>query len=66
MYETKIHDIDDLRKLLMETCFEFDRNIVDAGAIIWDHASMLVVDTLNTCCDLSVYLYDSPAHFVNC
>jgi len=34
MYETKIHDIDDLRKLLMETCFEFDRNIVDAGAII--------------------------------
>jgi len=25
MYETKIHDIDDLRKRLMQTCFDSDR-----------------------------------------
>jgi len=31
MYETKIYDIDDLRKWLMQTCFDFDQNIVDAG-----------------------------------
>jgi len=34
MYETKIHDIDDLRKRLMQTCFEFDQNIIDAGVTI--------------------------------
>jgi len=31
VHETKIHDIDDLRKRLMQTCFDFDRNIIDAG-----------------------------------
>ena len=25
VHETKIHDIDDLRKRLMQTCFDFDR-----------------------------------------
>jgi len=34
VYETKIHDIDDLRKLLIETCFDFDQNIIDAGVAI--------------------------------
>ena len=32
--ETKIHDIDDLRRCLIQTCFEFDRNIVNAGVTI--------------------------------
>jgi len=30
VYETKIHDIDDLRKRLMQTCFDF----VNAGVTI--------------------------------
>jgi len=34
VYETKIHDIDDLRKRLMQTCFDFDQNIIDAGVTI--------------------------------
>jgi len=34
VHETKIHDIDDLLKRLMQTCFEFDRNIIDAGVAI--------------------------------
>jgi len=37
MHETKIVDINDLQKRLMQTCFDFDQNIVDAGVTIWDH-----------------------------
>jgi len=60
VYETKIHDIDDLRKCLMQTCFDFDGNIIDAGVTIWDHVCMLVVDTLNTCSDRNVHFYSTP------
>jgi len=28
-----------------------------------DHLCMLVMDTLNTCSDMNVHLYDSPEHF---
>jgi len=34
VYETKIHDIDDLQKRLMQTCFDFDRNVINAGVTI--------------------------------
>jgi len=34
VYETKIHGIDNLRKWLMQTCFDFDRNIIDAAVAI--------------------------------
>jgi len=34
VHETKIHDIDDLQKRLMRTCFDFDRNIINAGVTI--------------------------------
>jgi len=34
MYETKIHDIDNLQKRLMQTCFDFDRYIIHAGMTI--------------------------------
>jgi len=34
MHETMIHDIDDLRKRLMQTCFDFDQNIIIAGVTI--------------------------------
>ena len=34
VHETKIHDIDDLRKRLKQTCFDFDQNITDAGVTI--------------------------------
>jgi len=64
MYETKIHDIDDLRKRVMQTCSDFDQNVINAGMTIWDHVCMLVVDTLNACSDMNVHLYDSPEHFM--
>ena len=32
--ETKIHDIDDLQKRLMQICFDFGQNIISAGGII--------------------------------
>jgi len=35
MHETKIHDIDNLQKRLMQTCFEFDRNAIDVGVTIY-------------------------------
>jgi len=31
MYEAKIHDIDNLRKRLMQTWFDFDQDITDAA-----------------------------------
>jgi len=38
VYETKINDIDDLRKRLMQTWFDFDQNITDAAVDQWcDH-----------------------------
>jgi len=35
MYETKIHDIDDLGKRLIETWFDFDQNITDSAIDQW-------------------------------
>jgi len=64
VHETKINDIDDLQKCLMQTCFDFDRNIINTGMTISDHVCVLVVDTLNTCSDLNVHLCDSPEHFM--
>ena len=64
MHETKIHDINDLQKCLMQICFDFDWNIIDAGVTIWDHVCMLVVHTLDICSDMNVHLCDSPAHFM--
>jgi len=65
MHETKIHDIDDLQKRLMQTCFDFDWNIIDAG---WrDHLRSCVHaggGPLNRCSDIKVHLYDSPEHFM--
>ena len=43
-------------KRLMQTCFDFDRNVINAGVTIGDHVCMLVVDTLNVCSDLNVHL----------
>jgi len=38
VYETKIHDTDDLRKRLMQTWFHFDQDIIDAAIDQWrDH-----------------------------
>jgi len=64
MHETNIHDIDNLQKRSMQTCFDFDQNIIIAGVNIWDHVCMLVMDILNTCSDMNVHLYDSPADFM--
>jgi len=35
MYETKIHDIDNLRKRLIETWFDFDQDITDSAIDQW-------------------------------
>jgi len=35
MYETKIHDIDDLQKRLIETWFDFDLDITDSAIDQW-------------------------------
>jgi len=40
VHETKIHNIDDLRKRLMQICFDFDQNIINAGVTISDHVCM--------------------------
>ena len=38
MYETKIHNIDDLRKCLMQICLDFDQDITDPAIDQWhDH-----------------------------
>jgi len=38
VYETKIHDIDDLRKRLMQTWFDLDQDITNAANDQWrDH-----------------------------
>jgi len=34
MHETKINDMDDLRKHLMQASFDSDRNIIHAGVTI--------------------------------
>jgi len=34
VHETKIHDIDNLQKRSMQTCFGFDRSIVSADVTI--------------------------------
>jgi len=34
VHETKIHDVDDLRKRLMQTCFDFDRKVINASVTI--------------------------------
>jgi len=38
VYETKIHDLDDLQKRLMQTWFDFDQDIIDTVIDQWrDH-----------------------------
>jgi len=65
MYETKIHDIDNLQNRLMQTWFDFDQDITDATIDQWHDRlrsrlqCILVVNSLNTCSDMNVHLYDS-------
>ena len=35
VYETKICDIGDLRKRLMQTWFDFEENVIDAAIVKW-------------------------------
>jgi len=35
VYETKIHDIDDLRKRFMQTWFDFEQDIINAAIDQW-------------------------------
>jgi len=60
VYETKICDIYDLQKCLMQTSVDFEQNVIEA-AIDQFHdrlrSCVLVADTLNTCCEIIVRLY---------
>jgi len=43
VYETKIHDLDDLQKRLMQTWFDFDQDIIDTVIDQWcDHLTSCV------------------------
>jgi len=63
VYGTKICDIYDLQKCLTQTWVDFEQNRtlsrlrLTSGATVWDHVCILVADTLNTCCEIIVYLY---------
>ena len=61
MYETKIHDIIDLRKHLMQTWFDFEQNVVEAATDQWRDSLRSCVHagayTLNTGCEIIVHLY---------
>ena len=35
VYETKICDIGDLQKRLMQTWFDFEQNVIDAAIVKW-------------------------------
>jgi len=51
----------------MQTWFDFDQDIIDAKidhVTVCDHVCMLMMDTLNTCSDMNVHLYDSSEHFM--
>jgi len=70
-YETKIHDIDDVRKRLMQTWFDFELDIINTAIDQWhDRLRSLRAggepNTLNTRSEMNVNLYDSPEHLWKC
>jgi len=52
---TKICDIYDLQKCMMQTWIDFEQNVIEAATDQSD-VYMLMADTLNTCCKI-VYSY---------
>ena len=64
MQEKKIHDVYDLRKRLVQNCFDFDRNIINAVVTIWDHVCMLVVDALWTHAVTWMFIYMIHQHIL--
>ena len=59
VYGTKICDIYDLQKCLTQTWVDFEQNVIEAAIDQWRDSlrCVLVADTLNTCCEIIVYLY---------
>jgi len=35
VYETKICDVDDLQKRLMQSLFDFEQNVIDTAIVQW-------------------------------
>jgi len=70
VYESKMCDIGDLQKCLMQTWFDFEQNVIDAAIVKWRDRlrscvrAVLVADTLNTCCEIIVLLYGLSEHFM--
>jgi len=63
VYETKICDIDDLQNAWGKLDLTLDRMLstlwLSSGATVWDHVCVLVVDTLNTCCEIFRTFYET-------
>jgi len=62
VYGTKICDIYGLQKCLMQTWVDLEQNIIEAAIDQWrdslrSYICVLVADTLNTFCEIIVYLY---------
>jgi len=63
VYETKIHDINDLQKRLMQTWFDFDQDITDAAIEEWHDHLRSCVHAGGGHCE-HVHLYDSSECFM--
>jgi len=63
VHGTKTCDIYDLQKCLTQTWVDFEQNVIEAASDQWRDrlrsrlVCVLVADTLNTCCEIIVYLY---------
>jgi len=63
VYGTKFCDIYDLQKCLTQTWVDFEQNVIEAAIDQWRDSlrsctvCVLVADTLNTWCEIIVYLY---------
>jgi len=65
VYETKIHNIADLRKCLMQTWFDFDQYTIDTAVDHWhDHLRSCVLAGGGHFDDMNVHFYGSPEHFM--
>jgi len=70
VYETKIHDIDNLRKCLTQISF-FTLTRTLSTLRLTSDATVCIrscvcggADTLNTCSEMNLHLYDLPEHFM--
>jgi len=59
MYETKICDIDELQKCLMQTWFDYEQNVIDAAIDQWRDRLRSCVSAGSTHVEQSLWNYCS-------